>query len=55
MYNNKDRILEKKRNFYHNIKEFFDKYNKNRKSKISDLENQTKQLTEMIKIITLVA
>ena len=43
-YNNKDKILEKKRNFYHNNKEYFDKYNKNRKSKISDLENQIKTL-----------
>ena len=55
-YNNiKDKILEKKRNFYHNIKEYFDKNKKNRKSKISDLKNQTEQLTEMIKTIKLVA
>ena len=48
-YNNKDRILEKKRNFYHNSKEYFAKYDKNRRSRISDLENQVKHLTEMIK------
>ena len=48
-YNNKDKILEKKRNFYHNNKEYFAKYDKNRKSRITDLENQIKQLTAMIK------
>ena len=48
-YNNKDKILEKKRNFYHNNKEYFDKYNKNRKSRISDLENQIRTLTDMLK------
>ena len=39
-YNNKDKILEKKRNFYHSNNENFEKYNKKRKSKVSDLEKQ---------------
>ena len=53
-YNNKDKILEKKRNFYHNNKEYYAKYNKNRHSRVSGLENQVKQLSETIKTITLV-
>ena len=48
-YNNKDKILEKKRNFHYNNREYFAKYAKNRKSRISDLENQIKTLTEMMK------
>ena len=48
-YNNKDKVLEKKRNFYHNNKEYYSKYNKNRISRITDLENQIKMLSEMIK------
>ena len=48
-YNNRDKVLEKKRNFYHNNKEYFAKYDKTRKSRITDLENQIKQLTEMVK------
>ena len=47
-YNNKDKVLEKKRNFYHNNKEYYAKYNTNRHSRISDLENLVKQLTEML-------
>ena len=39
-YNNRDRRLEKKRNYYYNDKEYLHDYNKKRKSKIYDLENQ---------------
>ena len=38
-YNDKDKILEKKKIYYHNNKEFLSAQNKNGKSKISDLEN----------------
>ena len=48
-YNNKDKILEKKKNHYHIKKEFFSEQNKKRKSKISDLENQFNILTEISK------
>ena len=54
-YNNKDKVLAEKRNFYHNNKEYFAKYNNKRQSRITDLENQVKQLTEMLKSTTLVA
>ena len=52
-YNNRDKISEKKRNYYYNIKENLNEYNKKRKSKLSDLENQIKTLTEMIKTTVL--
>ena len=50
-YINKDKIFEKKRNLYHNNKEYFDKYNKKRKSKISDLEYQINTLTQAMKTL----
>ena len=45
-YNNRDKVLEKKRNFYHNNKGYFDRYNKTRQTRISDLENQIHTLTQ---------
>ena len=42
-YNNKDKILERRKNFYHNNKKYFAKYNNKRQSRITDLENQVKQ------------
>ena len=48
-FNNKDKILEKRKNYHHKNKEFFSEQNKKRKSKISDLENQIITLTEMLK------
>ena len=48
-YNNKDKVLEKKKSYYDNHKEYYSEQNKKRKSKISDLENEIKQLTEMRK------
>ena len=54
-YDNEEKILEKKRYFYRNNKEYSAKFNKKRKCKISDLENQINTLTEMIKSTALVA
>ena len=54
-YNSKDKVFEKKRSFYHNNKEYYSKYNNNRRNRITDLENQIKQLTEMIKTTTTVS
>ena len=48
-YTNKDKILGRRKIFYHNNKEYFSKYNNKRLSRITDLENQVKQLTEMLK------
>ena len=48
-YDNRERILEAKRNFYHSNKQYFEKYNKIRKSRISDLENQILELKNMFK------
>ena len=53
-HNNKDMISEKNKNYYQNNKEYFREYNKKRYIKITDLENQVKQLTEMLKSSTLV-
>ena len=47
--NNKDKILEKKKDPYQNTKEFFSEPIKKRKKKITNLENQINILTEMIK------
>ena len=49
---NKDEVLEKKKSYYHNHrehKEYHSEQSNKRKSKISDLENQIKTLTEIIK------
>ena len=45
----KDKVLEKKKTYYDNHKEYYSEQNKKRKSKISDLENQIKTLTELVK------
>ena len=50
-YNNKETVLETSRNYYHNNKEYFREYNKKRKNKIRDFENQLKQLTEMVQTV----
>ena len=51
-YNNKDVVLEKNKIYYQNNKEFFREYNKKRNIKISDFENQIKQLTEMLQTVS---
>ena len=48
-YNKKDVVLEKNKNYYQNNKEYFREYNRKRYNKITDLQNQIKQLTEMLK------
>ena len=47
-YNNRDAQLERNKNYYQNNKEYFREYYRKRYIKISDLENQVKQLTEII-------
>ena len=47
-YNNRDTLLEKNKNYYQNNKEYFREYYRKRYNKISDLQNQIKQLTEML-------
>ena len=55
-YNNKDRILESKKNYHHNNKELFSDQIKKRnsfyKNEINDLKNQISLLTEKLNIIT---
>ena len=51
-YNNKDVVLEKNKIYYQNNKEYFREYNRKRNNKISDLENQIKQLTEMLQTVS---
>ena len=50
-YNNKETVLERNRIYYHNNIEYFREYNKKRINKIRDLENQYKQLTEMVQTV----
>ena len=47
-YKNKDLVLEKNKNYYQNNKEYFLEYNRKRYNKITDLQNQIKQLIEML-------
>ena len=54
-YKNKDKLSEKKKNYYKRHKEYYSEYNKKRKNKITDLENQFEQLTEIIKTTVLVS
>ena len=54
-YNNKDKILEKKKKHYHNNKDFFSEQYIQRKIEIAGLENQIKTTTEMIKTTISVA
>ena len=51
-HNNKDIVLEKNKIYYQNNKEFFREYYKKRNNKIADLENQIKQLTEMLQRVS---
>ena len=48
-HNNRDKILDKKKNYYNKNKEYLNENNKKRKSNISDLENQMRTLSELIK------
>ena len=48
-YNNRDKILDKKKTYYKHNKEYLKEYNEKRKSKLSNLEHQIETLTEMIK------
>ena len=50
--NNKDVVSEKNKNYYQNNKEYFREYNKKRYTKITDLQNQIKQLTEMLQTVS---
>ena len=50
-YNNKDVVLEKNKIYYQNNKEYFREYYKKRTNKIADLENQIKQLTELLQTV----
>ena len=51
-YNNKETVSEKNKIYYQNNKEYFREYYKKRNNKISDLENQIKQLTEMLQTVS---
>ena len=51
-YNDKDVVLEKNKNYYQNNKEYFREYFKKRNNKTTDLENQIKQLTEMLQTVS---
>ena len=51
-YNNKEAVSEKNKIYYQNNKEYFREYYKKRNNKISDLENQIKQLTEMLQTVS---
>ena len=53
-YNIRDTLLERNKNYYRNNKEYFREYYRKRYNKISDLQNQVKQLTEMLESTTLV-
>ena len=48
-YKNNGKLMEKKKSFYLNHKEYFSDKIKKRKSKLSHLEYQLKQITELIK------
>ena len=50
-YNNKEAVLERNRNYYQNNKEYLREYNKKWNIKIGELENQIKQLTEMVQSV----
>ena len=54
-YNNRDMLLEKNKNYYRNNKEYFQEYYRTRCIKISDLQNQTKELTDMLNTMVLVS
>ena len=54
-YNNKDIVLARNKNYYQNNKERFREYNRKRVIKISDLQNQNNQLTEMLQTTTTVS
>ena len=51
-YNNKDFVLAKHKNYYQNNKERFREYNRKRVIKMSDLQNQINQLTEMLQAVS---
>ena len=51
-YNNKDIVLAKHKNYYQNNKERFREYNRKPVIKISDLQNQINQLTEMLQTVS---
>ena len=51
-YNKKDICLERNRKYYQNNKEYFREYYKKRNNKIKDLENQVKQLSELLQTVT---
>ena len=48
-YNNKDKVLEKRKNYYKRHKDYYSEYKKKRKNKNTVLKDQFKHLTETIK------
>ena len=50
--NNKETVQERNRNYYQKNKEYLREYNKKRYNKITDLQNQIKQLTEMLQTVS---
>ena len=50
--NNRDLFLEKNKTYYQNNKEYFREYYKKRNNKITDLQNQIKELTEMLQAVS---
>ena len=51
-HNNKDICLERKKKYYQDNKEYLREYNRKRYTKIIDLQNQIKQLTEMLQAVS---
>ena len=50
--NNRELFLEKNKTYYQNNKEYFREYHKKRNIKISNLQKQIKELTEMLQSVT---
>ena len=50
--NNRELYLEKNKTYYQNNTEYFREYHKKRKIKISNLQKQIKELTEMLQSVT---
>ena len=51
-HKNREKALQLNKIYYQNNKEYFREYYKNRVIKISDLQNQIKELTEMLQTVT---
>ena len=54
-YNNKEKMLQNNKNCYLNHKEYFREHNRKRYTKVADLKNQIKELTEMLNTTVIVS